>query len=207
MRRELRILAWVGAITIAIGGCALQSDSPQPARNGYLAGALDEDRIERYMNEQQVELERAMHREREAGQLEIERLRGDALKLTVGAEAAFDFAKSQIKPTFRPSLDKLAPLVVKYNQTVVHVIGHTDSIGSDGYNQSLSARRAQSVGDYLGSYGVPRERLRTKGRGEREPRAENTTAAGRQLNRRVEIFIVPIVKGRDTQAYELPAYD
>jgi outer membrane protein OmpA-like peptidoglycan-associated protein len=200
-------LALVGAASIAIGGCAIQRGSPQSASNGNSSSALDEEGVETYMIEQQAEFERAVQREREARQIKIERLRDDTLKLTVDAEVAFDFAKSRIKPTFQPSLDKLAPLIVKYNHTVVHIVGHTDSIGSDSYNQTLSEHRAQSVGDYLGSYGVPRERLRTEGRGEREPRAGNTTAAGRQLNRRIEIFVVPVVDGRAAQAYELSAFD
>ena len=135
-----------------------------------------------------------------------ERLRDDTLKLTVDSEVSFDFGKADIQPAFEPSLDKLAALIVKYDRTVVHVVGHTDSVGSDTYNQELSVRRANSVGDYLAAYGVPRERLRTEGRGESEPRATNDTEAGRQLNRRVELFVKPIVEGEEERAYESPQY-
>ena len=159
-----------------------------------------------YMDNQQREFEAALQDERAANQLEIERLRDDTLKLTVDSEVSFDFNRYDIKPAFRPSLDKLAQLLMKYDRTVVHVIGHTDSIGSEAYNQTLSEQRALSVGDYLAAYGVPRQRLRTEGRGEREPRDTNATEAGRQLNRRVEIFVKPIVEGQEQRAYESPDY-
>ena len=158
------------------------------------------------MDNQQQDFESTLQRERDANQLEIERLRDDTLKLTVDSEVSFDFGKADIKPAFRPSLDKLAQLIQKYDRTVVHVVGHTDSVGSDTYNQQLSEQRAMSVGDYLASYGVPRQRLRTEGRGESEPRATNATEAGRQLNRRVEIFVKPIVEGQEQRAYESPRY-
>lgn len=230
MNTVIRNLALAGAVSIAVAGCATQNDPHQRAKIGAAVGAvagavlghqvdgksgrwvgaavgaLAGAGVGHYMDNQQQEFEAAMQRERDANQLEIERLRDDTLKLTVDSEVSFDFAKSDIKPSFRPSLDKLAQLIVKYDRTVVHVVGHTDSIGSDAYNQTLSEQRAQSVGDYLANYGVPRQRLRTEGRGEREPRAENTTEAGRQLNRRVEVFVKPVVEGQEHRAYESPRY-
>ncbi len=230
MNTRIRTLALVSAVSIAIAGCATENDPHKRAKIGAAAGAvagavlghqidgksgryvgavvgaLAGGGVGHYMDNQQAEFESAMQAEREANALEIERLRDDTLKLTVDSEVSFDFAKADVKPTFQPSLDKLAQLIMKYDRTVVHVVGHTDSIGSETYNQTLSERRAQSVGDYLSGYGVPRDRLRTEGRGEREPRAENTTEAGRQLNRRVEIFVKPIVEGREQQAYESPRY-
>ncbi|HEY9198781.1 MAG TPA: OmpA family protein, partial [Gammaproteobacteria bacterium] len=84
------------------------------------------------------------------------------------------------------------------------VVGHTDSVGSDAYNQRLSEQRAQAVVDYLAGAGVPRERLRVEGRGETEPRDTNATEAGRQLNRRVELYVKPLVEGQEQRAYEPP---
>ena len=230
MKTNIRNLALVSAVSIAVAGCATENDPHKRAKIGAAAGAvagavlghqvdgksgryvgavvgaLAGGGVGHYMDNQQAEFESAMQRERDANQLEIERLRDDTLKLTVDSEVSFDFNKADIKPTFRPSLDKLSQLIMKYDRTVVHVVGHTDNIGSDAYNQTLSERRAQGVGDYLAGYGVPRQRLRTEGRGEREPRADNASAAGRQLNRRVEIFVKPIVEGREQQAYESPRY-
>jgi outer membrane protein OmpA-like peptidoglycan-associated protein len=138
--------------------------------------------------------------------MEIERLQDDTLKLTVDSEVSFDFDRYDIKPAFKPSLQKLASLVNKYDRTVVHIIGHTDSIGSNEYNQLLSERRAESVANYLAYEGVSRVRLHTEGRGEYEPRDTNDTEAGRQLNRRVEIFIKPVVQGQEQKAHESPRY-
>ena len=129
------------------------------------------------------------------------------MKLSVNSEVSFDFGKDSLKPAFYPTLDKLTEVLNKYDRTVVHVVGHTDSIGSDSFNQALSERRAQSVGTYLSSHGVPYDRLRTEGRGEQEPRDTNETEAGRQLNRRVEIFVKPIVEGQEQEAYESPQYN
>ena len=200
--------AKIGAAVGAVAGAVIghQVDGSSGRWVGAAVGALAGGAVGHYMDNQQREFEQSLAREREANQLEIERLRDDTLKLTVDSEVSFDFARADIKDAFRPSLDKLAALIIKYDRTVVHVIGHTDSIGSDEYNQGLSERRAQRVGDYLASYGVPRDRLRTEGRGEREPRASNADEAGRQLNRRVEIFVKPVVEGQEQRAYESPNY-
>lgn len=200
--------AKVGAAVGAVAGAVLghQVDHDAGRWVGAVAGAVAGGAVGHYMDNQQQEFESALQREQEAKQLEIERLRDETLKLTLDSEISFDFNKSDIKPAFRPSLDKLAGLINKYDRTVVHVIGHTDSVGSEEYNQALSERRAAAVVDYLSSYGVPRQRLRSEGRGEREPRESNATEAGRQLNRRVEIFVKPIVEGQEQRAYESPHY-
>lgn len=202
--QRAKIGAAVGAVAGAVLGHQLDDDAGKWV--GAAVGALAGGAVGHYMDNQQQDFESTLASERAANQLEIERLRDDTLKLTLDSEVSFDFNRADIKPTFRSSLDKLAQLLIKYDRTVVHVVGHTDSIGSDAYNQDLSERRAQAVGDYLASYGVPRQRLRTEGRGEREPRATNATEAGRQLNRRVEIFVKPIVEGQEQRAFESPRY-
>ena len=103
----------------------------------------------------------------------------------------FDYDSAAIKPAFQPTLRTLADVLGKYDRNQVQVVGHTDSTGSDAYNQALSERRAEAVTQELGYLGVPRAIMTATGRGEREPRAENATEAGRQLNRRVEIFVRP----------------
>lgn len=200
--------AKVGAAVGAVAGAVLghQLDGKSGRYVGAAVGALAGGGVGHYMDRQQRDFEDALRREREANQLEIERLRDDTLKLTVDSEVSFDFNRAEIKPAFRSSLEKLAQLLLKYDRTVVHVVGHTDSVGDENYNQRLSERRAESVADFLASYGVPRDRLRTEGRGEREPRATNATEAGRQLNRRVEVFVKPVVEGQEYRAYEPPRY-
>ena len=86
----------------------------------------------------------------------------------------------------------MAEVFDKYSRTTIEVEGHTDSIGSTSYNKDLSVRRASSVSRYLRNLGVDGERLDIVGRGESDPRASNETARGRQLNRRVEIYLTPI---------------
>jgi outer membrane protein OmpA-like peptidoglycan-associated protein len=230
MNRLIRHTALACAVAIGAAGCATQNDPNQRAKIGAAVGAvagavlghqLDDGSgrwvgaavgalaggaVGHYMDNQQQDFESTLQRERDANQLEIERLRDDTLKLTLDSEVSFDFGKADIKSAFRPSLDKLGALLMKYDRTVVHVVGHTDSVGSDDFNQNLSEQRAMRVGDYLASYGVPRDRLRTEGRGEREPRATNATEAGRQLNRRVEVFVKPVVQGQEQRAYESPRY-
>jgi outer membrane protein OmpA-like peptidoglycan-associated protein len=200
--------AKTGAAIGAIAGAVLghQMDGSSGKWVGAAVGALAGAGVGHYMDNQQQAFEQSLADEQAANQLEIERLKDDTLKLTVDSEVSFDFNRAEIKPAFLGSLDKLAAVIMKYDRTVVHVVGHTDSVGSDAYNQELSERRARSVGDYLASRGVPDTRLRTEGRGEREPRATNATEAGRQLNRRVEIFVKPVVEGQEQRAYEPPRY-
>ena len=119
---------------------------------------------------------------------------------------SFDFDSAALKPAFLPTLDKVAGVLQRFDRSVVHIIGYTDSTGTAVYNQVLSERRARSVAGYLGAHGVDPGRLQTEGRGENEPRATNATEAGRQLNRRVEILIKPVVEGDEPRAYEPNPY-
>jgi outer membrane protein OmpA-like peptidoglycan-associated protein len=196
--------AAVGAIAGAVLGHQLDDDSGRWV--GAAVGALAGGAVGHYMDNQQRDFEYSLRQERDQHQMEIERLRDDTLKLTVDNEVSFDFDKASIRPSFRSSLDKLAGVINKYDRTVVHIVGHTDSIGSREYNQGLSERRSRSVEDYLISRGVSSARLESWGVGEDEPRASNSSEAGRQLNRRVEIFVKPIVEGQERRAYERPRY-
>ncbi len=202
--RNAKIGAGIGAVAGAVIGHQISHNSGNVI--GAAVGALAGGAVGYYMDKQQRDFETALRQEQEQHQLEIERLKDDTLKLSLDAEVSFDFNKAEIKPAFEPSLNKLADVLLKYDRTVVHVIGHTDSVGSEAYNQRLSQRRAEAVADYLASRGVPRDRLRSEGRGESEPRATNATEAGRQLNRRVEIYVKPIVEGQEGRAYESPDY-
>jgi outer membrane protein OmpA-like peptidoglycan-associated protein len=120
---------------------------------------------------------------------------GDNLVLDMPSELTFAVGSANIEPNFRATLDKVASTLGQYEKTYVDVMGHTDSTGSDDFNQSLSERRASSVAGYLGSRGVQSARLATKGYGESQPVASNTTEEGRAANRRVEIRLVPVTAG------------
>ena len=200
--RKTKTGAMVGAVAGAVIGH--QVNHKRGAYVGAALGALVGGGVGYYMDKQQQELEDQLAREQAAHELEIQRMRDDSLKLTLDSEVSFDFDSAEIKHGFRHTLDKLARVIQKYDKTVVHVVGHTDSVGSAAYNQQLSRRRAEAVGRYLSARGVNPARIHTEGRGESEPRATNSTEAGRQLNRRVEIFLKPVVEGAEDRAYESP---
>jgi OmpA-OmpF porin, OOP family len=113
-----------------------------------------------------------------------------ATKVTYAADAFFDFDKAVLKPEGRAKLDDLVGKIQGINLEVIIGVGHTDSVGSDTYNQRLSVRRAEAVKSYLVSKGIERNRLYTEGKGEKQPVADNKTADGRAKNRRVEIEVV-----------------
>jgi OOP family OmpA-OmpF porin len=113
-----------------------------------------------------------------------------AEKVTLAADVLFDFDKAALKPEGKSKLDDLANKIRDINLEVVIAIGHTDSIGSDAYNQRLSVRRAESVKAYLVSKGVEPNRIYTEGKGEKQPVASNKTREGRAKNRRVEIEVI-----------------
>jgi OOP family OmpA-OmpF porin len=113
-----------------------------------------------------------------------------ATKVTYAADAFFDFNKSVLKPAGKAKLDDLAGKIKGINLEVIIAVGHTDSVGSDAYNQKLSVKRAESVKAYLVSKGVEKNRVYTEGKGEKQPVADNKTTEGRAKNRRVEIEVV-----------------
>lgn len=111
-------------------------------------------------------------------------------KITLNADVLFDFDKSNLRPEGRQELDDVAQKMEGMELEVIIAIGHTDSIGTDEYNQKLSVRRAESVKSYLVGKGVAADRIYTEGKGETQPIATNKTREGRQQNRRVEIEVV-----------------
>jgi OOP family OmpA-OmpF porin len=113
-----------------------------------------------------------------------------ATKVTYAADAFFDFDKAVVKPAGKTKLDDLVSKVKGINLEVIIAVGHTDSVGSDAYNQKLSVRRAEAVKAYLVSKGIEKNRIYTEGKGEKQPVASNVTNEGRAKNRRVEIEVV-----------------
>jgi len=119
---------------------------------------------------------------------------GDNLVLRMPSGITFTTDSASVQPQFRPTLDEVSSVLAQYPKTYIDVYGHTDSDGSDAYNQTLSERRAQSVADYLTSHGVQSARIATRGFGESQPIASNATAEGKASNRRVEIKIAPVTE-------------
>ena len=110
--------------------------------------------------------------------------------MTYAADAFFDFDKSVLKPEGKAKLDDLVGKVQGINLEVVIAVGHTDSVGSDAYNQALSVKRSEAVKAYLVSKGIEKNRVYTEGKGEKQPVASNATKEGRAKNRRVEIEVI-----------------
>jgi len=127
--------------------------------------------------------------ERELRQIQGVDVTPGELKVTVKNEVLFDFDSSALRSASRQSLRDMAGVFEKYPNTTLSVEGHTDSIGSAAYNRRLSVRRADSVARDLETLGVSSSRIEPIGYGESQPRATNSTAEGRQLNRRVEIHV------------------
>jgi len=117
---------------------------------------------------------------------------GQAILVNLPDGVTFDVDSSTLKPQFRSTLDEIAKSLNSYPNSLIDVYGHTDSTGSEEYNQSLSERRASTVANYLVTRNVSAARIRSQGFGETMPIASNDTAEGRARNRRVEIKIVPI---------------
>jgi OOP family OmpA-OmpF porin len=113
-----------------------------------------------------------------------------ATKVTYAADAFFDFDKAVLKPEGKAKLDDLVGKVKGVNLEVIIAVGHTDSVGSDAYNQKLSVKRAEAVKAYLVTKGIEKNRVYTEGKGEKQPVADNKTKEGRAKNRRVEIEVV-----------------
>jgi outer membrane protein OmpA-like peptidoglycan-associated protein len=119
---------------------------------------------------------------------------GDNINLVMPGNITFDSGQSDIKSTFLPVLDSVILVVEEFDKTLIVIAGHTDSSGSEELNQNLSERRAQSVANYFSAAKVMKERLESVGFGESNPVAPNSTAQGKELNRRVEITLLPITE-------------
>ena len=169
-----------------IGGRNSRTEEILGAGIGAVAGAG----IGNYMDQQEKKL-----RERTAGTgIDVER-QGDQLVLNMPGDVTFDLNSAMVKPQFRSALDNVATTLAEFPSTYIDVYGHTDSKGSDTYNQGLSERRAASVADYLGGRGIQRARMATLGYGESQLKcAPERTEADYQCNRRVEIRISPVTQ-------------
>lgn len=182
--------ALIGAAIGAAAGLLSGGDAVerrQRALVGVGVGGLAGGAIGAYQDRQEAELRQRM---RGTG-VEVVR-QGDNITLNMPGNVTFGFDQATLQPQFYPVLDNVAGTLQQYSQTVIEVAGHTDSVGSDSYNQQLSQRRAEAVANYLNSRGIMRDRMITVGAGETRPIASNDTEQGRAENRRVEITLVPV---------------
>lgn len=203
--RRAKTGAAIGAVAGAVIGKQV-SDARGAPIVGAVVGAVAGGAVGGYMDRQAAELERQLAEEQARQELQITRISGDALKIGIASDVSFDVGSAQLKPEALNTYAKIASVLKTYDRTVIHIVGHTDSTGSDDYNQGLSERRATSVASYMGGQGLPGTRVRQEGRGEREPIASNATVDGRKRNRRVDIVIKPVVEGQEQQAWTPPPY-
>jgi len=181
--------AGIGAAAGAVVGLLTKGDKLQNALIGAGVGALAGGGVGYYMDVQEAKL-----RQKLAGTgVSVTRM-GDNITLNMPSSITFSLNSSDLNAQFYNALNGVAMVLKEYEKTVVEVAGHTDSSGSDQYNQTLSEKRAQSVAGYLGGQGVKDQRLIAIGAGEGHPVASNDTEQGRSANRRVEITIVPVTK-------------
>jgi outer membrane protein OmpA-like peptidoglycan-associated protein len=177
--------AAVGAAAGAAAGAAVGSRSDNPRTGavvgGVVGGAVGA-AIGRRMDQQQQELQQIEG-------IEVTRTAEDELSVVLRNEVLFDFDSAALRPASRRTLEDMSQVFRRYDDTMIVVDGHTDSVGAAAYNQTLSERRARSVSDYLVNQGVARNRITARGFGQTQPRASNATPEGRQLNRRVELSI------------------
>lgn len=182
--------AGIGAAAGAVAGLLTKGDKLENALIGAGVGALAGGGVGYYMDVQEAKL-----RQRLDGTGVSVTRNGDNITLNMPSSITFALNSSDLNSQFYSALDGVSMVLKEYDKTVVEVAGHTDSSGSDQYNQSLSERRAQAVAGYLASHGVKQQRLITVGAGEAHPIASNDSDSGRAANRRVELTIVPVTKG------------
>lgn len=187
--------AIIGTASGAVLGAVINhKNRGKGALIGAVGGGLTGAGVGYYMDKQAKDLERQLQPEIQRGEISIDKRASDnALVVSMTANTGFDSGSAALKSGYLPTLNKIAQVLNQYGKTTVSIIGHTDSVGSHEYNQSLSERRAQSVQDYFAGQNVNTLRLEAYGRGETEPRADNSTEAGRQLNRRVDLWILPVM--------------
>ncbi len=185
--------AMIGAAAGAVAGLVSGDDAVERRQHALIlagVGALAGGAVGYYMDRQEAEL----RAELQGSGVSVTR-QGDNITLNMPGNVTFAHDSADLSPAFFDVLNSVSKVMDKFDKTVVEVAGHTDSTGSDAYNQRLSERRAASVASYLRSQGVDGQRLITVGMGEALPVADNSTAAGREANRRVEITMVPVTAG------------
>ena len=185
--------ALIGAAAGAVVGLISGDDAVERRQRALIlagVGALAGGAIGNYQDRQEA----ALRAELEGTGVSVTRI-GDNITLNMPGNVTFATDSSDLSPAFFDVLNSVGKVLGEFEQTVVEVAGHTDSTGSEAYNQSLSERRAASVSSYLKSQGVISERMIVVGMGELYPVADNSSSSGRQANRRVEITLVPLVEG------------
>lgn len=186
--------AAIGAGVAAVGAAIANSDDDARTRNQRIlqaaaAGGAIGGGVGYYMDRQEAKLRAKL---KDSG-VRVER-NGDYLNLVMPGNITFATDSADVKPAFKDVLSSVADVLEEFDKTLLEISGYTDSTGSESYNLQLSKERATAVANELRADGVAADRMMTRGYGEQKPVADNSTPEGRQLNRRVELLLVPITK-------------
>ncbi len=179
--------AGVGAAAGALLGVATGADVRKAALIGAGLGLLTGGGVGLYMDNQEAKLRKQL----QGTGVSVTRV-GDSIVLNMPANVTFDSNKADVKPQFYPTLNSVALVFKEYKQTLINVVGHTDSTGDANMNYDLSRRRAASVAQYLSAQTLDSNRFSVEGHGASDAIASNATPSGRAQNRRVEITILPL---------------
>ena len=182
-----------GAVAGALLGQAIGRDSEATlwgAAIGAAVGGGTGAGVGRMMDNQERDMRQALA----ASEAASVRREGNLLAIVLKGDLTFDTDSTTVKPGLHRELDRIANVMVEYPQTLIRIEGHTDSVGSDSYNQDLSERRAGNVRNLLVQRGVDFGKMEVVGYGESMPVANNQTESGRQMNRRVEIKVAPQIQ-------------
>jgi outer membrane protein OmpA-like peptidoglycan-associated protein len=176
-----------GTLGAAVGAVIGNNRGHHSAKRGAVVGAVAGTAAGAIVGAMIDKQEREL---RQIPGVDVQRTADNELNVSVKNEVLFDYDSAALRSASRSTLQEMADVFQRYPQTTLRVEGHTDSTGSASYNQRLSERRANSVASYIENMGVSGSRVDAIGYGESQPRADNTTASGRQMNRRVEIKVV-----------------
>jgi outer membrane protein OmpA-like peptidoglycan-associated protein len=185
--------AGIGALAGAVLGAATGDNSKERRKRALIGagvGALTGAGVGAYMDRQEAKLRAQL----QGTGVSVTR-NGNDLILNMPGNITFKTASADLNAGFFQVLDSVTLVLKEFDKTLIDVEGHTDNVGDDAYNQTLSVQRAGSVGSYLQSHGVNSQRIVTVGAGESRPVASNDSADGRQRNRRVELKLAPITEG------------
>jgi len=178
-----------------LGAAAYKKDRTKGAIIGAIGGGIAGGAVGAYMDSQKKDLEKNLATEMKTRQARVDKLPNDIVRVTMTSDTGFATNSADIRPGFHSTMDKIADVVKRYGKTTLTIAGHTDDVGSNQHNQGLSERRALSVARYFEGKGVQAVRLATVGKGETMPIDSNATESGRAANRRVEIYVEPVVEG------------
>jgi len=198
--------AGIGAGLGAVLGAATGGGGGGRTATGAVLGGAAGAVIGNVWSSRMENQKRAMEQATRGTGVQVTQTQDNRLKLDIPSDISFDTGRADIKPNFRPILDRFASGLAENPAAQVSIIGHTDSTGSSALNNQLSLDRAASARNYIASRGVASQRIHIEGHGEREPVASNDTDAGRARNRRVEVYVAEPQQQAQAPQYQQPRY-